>query len=189
MPAVRSQEMRSGIGRTLGWAVLFLSTHVPVWGADIVELVPVVRKSKITLSFRMTDAFTDEVERSVASGLPVTFRYTVQLKKVRTLWFNQKVAEREIRTTVTYDNLTKRYKLSRDVGGEIQATDVVSDPQSMRRFMVTFESLELFDTSLLEPNSEYYLRVKGVIRDRNLFLFIPWDVGSGWEKKYFTYLP
>ena len=66
---------------------------------------------------------------------------------------------------------------------------MLSDPEAMRRFMVTVESVDLFDTALLEPNGEYYLRVKGVIRDRNLFLFIPWDVGSGWEKAFFTYLP
>jgi hypothetical protein len=125
----------------------------------------------------------------VASGLPVTFRYTVELKRVRTVWLNQKVTTRSIHTTVTYDNLTERYKLSREIDGEIDATGVVEDVEAMRRFMVTMESMELFDTSLLEPNGEYYLRVKGVVRDRNLFLFIPWDVGSGWEKQYFTYLP
>jgi hypothetical protein len=181
--------MGSNVGKVLCWTVLFLAVEIPVWGADIVELVSVVRKDKILVSFRMTDAFSDEVERAVESGLPVSFRFIVQLKKVRTVWLNQKVTTREISTTVTYDNLTERYKLSLEIDGEIQATDVVSDPEGMRRFMITLESLELFETSILEPNGEYYLRVKGVVRERNLFLFVPWNVGTGWTKKYFTYLP
>jgi hypothetical protein len=161
----------------------------PAWGTEIVDLIPVVKGNAIEVSFGLSDAFGEEVERAVASGLPVSFRFTVQLKKVRTLWLNQKVATQTIRTTVTYDNLTERYRLSKEIGDEIVATEVFSDPEAMRRFMVTMESLQLFDTSLLEPNGEYYLRVKGVVRDRNLFLLIPWDVGSGWMKAYFTYLP
>lgn len=181
--------MGSRTGTAFFLAVLFLAGGLLAWGADIVELVPLVRRDKIVVSFRMSDAFGEEVERAVASGLPISFRYTVQLKKVRTLWLNKNVATRHLRTTVSYDNLTERYRLSREIDGDIESTDVVSDPEAMRRFMVSFEAMELFDTSLLEPNGEYYLRVKGVIRDRNLFLFIPWDVGSRWEKSYFTYLP
>ena len=181
--------MGAKLGQRLNWVVLFFAVGHPAWGAEIRELVPVIRQDKISVSFRMTEAFSEDVERAVASGLPVTFRYTIQLKRVRTVWLNQKVTTRHIHTTVTYDNLTERYKLSREINGEIDATEVVSDVAAMRRFMVTMESMELFDTSLLEPNGEYYLRVKGIVRDRNLFLFIPWDVGSGWEKRYFTYLP
>jgi hypothetical protein len=176
-------------GRAVHVTTLLLAGCLPAWGAEIVDLVPVVKKDTIEVSFHMTGAFSEEVERAVASGLPVSFRFTVQLKKVRAVWLNKKIETRHIRTTVTYDNLTERYKLSQEIDGEIVVTDVVSDPEVMRRFMVTVESLELFDTALLEPNEEYYLRAKGVIRDRNLFLFIPWDVGSGWRKAYFTYLP
>jgi hypothetical protein len=181
--------MGSRLSLALSLIVVALAGNLPAWGAEIVDLVPVVSGNTIQVSFRMSGAFSEEVERAVASGLPVTFRFTVQLKKVRTPWINEKVATRTIRTTVTYDNLTERYKLSRELDNEIVATEVLSDPEAMRRFMVTMESLQLFDTSLLEPNGEYYLRVKGVIRDRNLFLLIPWDVGSGWMKAYFTYLP
>ena len=171
------------------YILILLLAGSPAWGAEIVELVPLHRRDKVLVSFRMTEAFGEEVERAVASGLPVTFRYTVELKMVRTAWLNRKVTTRHVRTTVIYDNLTERYKLSREVDGEMNASDVVSDPESMRQFMVTFDALELFDTSVLEPNGEYYVRVKGVVRDRNLFLLIPWDVGSGWKKAYFTYLP
>ena len=181
--------MDSNFGLKLGTLVLFLVGALPAWGADIVELVPVHRGDKIYVSFRMTEGFSDEVGRAVAAGLPVTFRYTVELKKVRAVWLNEKITTRHIRTTVAYDNLTERYKLSREIDGETDASDMVSDPEAMQRFMLTLDALELFDTSVLEPNGEYYVRVKGVVRDRNLFLLVPWDVGSRWKKAYFTYLP
>ena len=180
--------MGSRLSGALGLMVVVLGGG-PARGAEIVDLVTVVKKDAIAVSFRMTEAFGEEVERAVASGLPVSFHFTVELKKVRTLWINRKVAARHVRTTVVYDNLTERYKLSREIDGEMDATGVVSDPEAMRRFMVSFESTELFPASLLEPNEEYYVRVKGLVRERNLFLFIPWDVGAGWKRAHFTYLP
>ena len=176
--------MGSGRVTTVGEVV-----ELALRAAEIVDLVPLYRKDKVRVSFEMRDAFTEDVEQAVASGLQLSFQYEVQLKRVRTMWLNQKLLARRIRNTVTYDNLTKRYKLAREIDGRIVATEVVSDPQAMRRFMTKFENLELFDTSLLEPNEEYYLRVKGVVKERNLFLFIPWDIGSGWKKSYFTYIP
>jgi hypothetical protein len=79
--------------------------------------------------------------------------------------------------------------MSRTIDEELDRSAVVSDPESMHDFMTRFDSLDLFPVSVLEPNGEYYLRVKGVIKERNLFLFLPWDIGSGWKKAYFTYLP
>lgn len=166
-----------------------LSAHVSAAGAEIVELAPVIKRGKILVSFRLTGAFTEDIERAVASGMPVSFRYSIELKRVRAIWLNKRVASHELLTTVVYDNLTERYKLSRAVDGKLDRTEVVSDPVAMRRFMTELEALELFDASQLEPNGEYYVRVKGVTRDRNLFLFIPWDIGSGWENAYFTFLP
>jgi len=192
--ATRREVVRAPFAKASGARALAACSFVLLWcggaeAAGIVDLVPLVRKHAIRVSFAMRDAFSPDVEQAVASGLQVNFDYEVQLKKVRTLWLNQKLVSRRIRTTVVYDNLTKRHKLTREIDGQIVATEVVSDPEVMRRFMTRFENLELFDVALLEPNSEYYLRVKGVVKERNFFLFIPWDFGSGWTKSYFTYIP
>jgi hypothetical protein len=168
---------------------IILAGHLPALGAEIADLGLLIKNDKIFVTFRMTDAFNEDIGRAIASGMPVSFRYEVQLKKVRTIWFNRKVLTRRITNTVTYDNLTERYTLSQDIDGEIVATAVVADASEMMQFMTNVDNLDLFDVSLLEPNSDYYLRVKGLVKERNLFLFIPWDQDSGWQKTYFTYLP
>lgn len=184
-----SSERQMRRARIAAVSLAVLAGSVAARAAEIVDLFPLVKNDKVRVSFTMTEAFSEEVERAVASGLPVSFNYTVELKKVRTLWLNQKLATRSLRTTVSYDNLAQRYKVSLEMDGQIVATHVLADPEAMRRFMTHFENLELFLTSLLEPNSEYYLRVKGMIRERNFFFIIPWDVGSGWKKSYFTFIP
>lgn len=174
----------------VAWApVLALALTSTSSAAEIVDIVPVVRDHGIHVSFRVEDAFTDDIIQAIETGLEVSFRYNVELKRVRRVWFDEKAASRRIQTTVSYDNLTKRYSMTREIDGEIDVTEVADNPEAMRRFMTTFESLLLFDVSSMETNEEYYLRVNGVMRDRNVLLLIPWDVGADWREAHFTYLP
>ncbi|HSF16817.1 MAG TPA: DUF4390 domain-containing protein [Vicinamibacteria bacterium] len=184
-PEVRLDRVPLVIGLT---TLSLLMTSISAPAAEIKDLVPVVRGERIFVSFRLDQAFTEEIEHAIATGLEVSFRYNVQLKRVRGIWFDREVAARQIVTTVAYDNLTKRYSFTREIDGEIDATDVASDAETMRRFMTRFDSLGMFDVSLMEPNGEHYLRVNGVIRERNLLLLIPWDVGAGWKEAHFTYV-
>lgn len=196
MPSLRESHRAGRRAGPRHWArigtaaLAVLAGSATARAAEIVDLFPLVKNGKVRVSFTMTEAFSEEVERAIQSGLPVSFNYTVELKKVRTLWLNQRLATRSLRTTVSYDNLGQRYTVSLELDDQILATQVLADPEAMRRFMTRFENLELFPTSLLEANGEYYLRMKGVIRERNFLMIIPWwDVGSGWKKSYFTYIP
>lgn len=173
------------------WAALILgAVAVPAGeAAEIVDLAAVVRGGHVHVSFRVEDAFNEEIERAIEAGLEVSFRYNVQLKRVRGIWFDALIAERRVATMVSYDNLTKRYSLTREIDGEIDQTAVVADADAMRRFMTSVETLPVFEVSLIVPNEEYDVRVKGVMRDRNVLLFIPWDVSAGWKETHFTYLP
>jgi len=167
---------------------LLVVAAAPLESAAIEDLVPLVRSDGVFVSFRAGDAFDEDIDHAILTGLQVNFRYNVELKRPRGIWFDAQVARREISTTVTYDNLTQRYKLTREIDGKIDATEVVADAEAMRRFMTTFESLRLFELSELEPNDSYSIRVRGVMKDRNLLLLIPWDVSTSWKEARFDYV-
>jgi hypothetical protein len=181
--------MKRRVLNTMGGYLLALALSSTISAAEIVELVPVVRSDGILVSFGVDDAFDEDIAQAIDSGLEVSFRYNIELRRVRRAWLDEKEASRQIRTTVAYDNLTKRYSLTREIDGEIDATELVDNPDAMRRFMTTFESLLLFDVSSMEANEEYYLRVNGVMRVKNVLLLIPWDVGADWREAHFTYIP
>ncbi|GMR24567.1 MAG: hypothetical protein BMS9Abin37_3127 [Acidobacteriota bacterium] len=181
--------MKRRVLKTIAGCAFALALSSMISAAEIVELVPVIRSEGILVSFRVEDAFDEEILQAIESGLEVSFRYNVELRQVRRAWLDKKTASRQIQNTVAYDNLTKRYSLTREIDGEIDATELVDNPDAMRRFMTSFESLLLFDVSFMEPNEEYYLRMNGVMRDRNLLLLIPWDVGADWREAHFTYIP
>ena len=156
--------------------------------AQVVDLVSLVRGGNLHVSFLVEDGFPEEIERDIETGLEVSFRYNVELKRARRIWPDALIAKRQVRTMVSYDNLTKRYSLTREVDGEIDKTAIVADTDAMRRFMTSVESLSVIEVSVMEPNDKYYLRVNGVMKDRNLLLFIPWDISASWKESRFTYL-
>lgn len=174
------------------WAIVaagFCSFSPIAVAAEIVDLLPVVKDGRVLVSFEVRDAFEEDIQREIDSGLPVTFRYKIELKRVRRFWVNRKVTVRIVETTVSYDNLTKRFSLTRAIDGEVDASEITMDVAAMRRFMTFFEFLPLFDTGLMRRDEEYYLRVNGVMKERNRFFFIPWDRKAGWTKAYFTFMP
>jgi Domain of unknown function (DUF4390) len=173
----------------LSIALLLAGSAKGARAAEIADLQPVVRSNAVFVGFHVTGAFDEDIEHAITTGLEVTFRYNVELKRTRAIWFDSRVGKSEIRTTVAYDNLTKRYKLTREVDGKIDATEVMADADAMRRFMTTFDALRLFELADLEPNEAYYVRVKAVLRERNLLLLIPWDVGTDWKEAPFNYVP
>jgi len=181
--------MKRRVQKMIAGCAFALALASTISAAEIVELVPVIRGEGILVSFRVEEAFDEDIVQAIETGLEVSFRYHVELRRVRRGWFDEKTASRLIQTTVVYDNLTKRYSLTREIDGEIDATKLVDNPDAMRRFMTSFESLLLFDVSFMEPNEEFYLRANGVMRDRNVLLLIPWDVGADWREAHFTYLP
>jgi len=181
--------MKRSLRYTVAAWVVVSGTAMQLHGADIVDLVPVIRDNGVLVSFRVEDAFDDDIAHDIETGLPVTFRYNIELKQVRAMWFDEKLSFRRILTTVAYDNLTQRYSLTRAVDGEIDHTEIVADVSAMQRFMTTFDSLKLFDVSRMSGNEDYYLRVSGVMKQGNLLLLIPWDTGTGWHEAHFTYLP
>lgn len=187
-------SLHSGLRRAFlvagAWTLVSACVGMPTaLAAEIVDLLPVIKQGRVLVSFEVEDAFDDDIERAIESGLPVTFRYKIELKRVRRFWMNAKVSVRIVETTVSYDNLTERYSLTRSIDGEVDASEITMDTNAMRRFMTYFEFLSLFDTDTMKPDDEYYLRVNGVMRERNRFFFIPWDRKAGWTKAYFTFMP
>jgi hypothetical protein len=58
-----------------------------------------------------------------------------------------------------------------------------------RRRGLPFARLPLFRTAALEPNAEYYVRVRAQTRPRNSLFALPWQRGGVLGSAKFTFLP
>jgi hypothetical protein len=145
-----------------------------VCAAQAIQVTPLTRDDRVLVSFKLTNVFTNEVVAAIHSGLPITFIYDVQLKRGVTLWLDRTIAAATVSATVRYDNLTRRYFVTRREDGHLERAETLDREESARERLTQFERLPLFSSATLEPNAEYYLRVRAHTTPRNASFVWPW---------------
>jgi hypothetical protein len=158
--------------------------------ADSSRLTPLVRDGELLVSFVLEDGFTDDVRAVIKSGLRTTFVYSIELRMVVPGWIDRTIATTTISNSAEYDNLTRRHTLQRTIDGRVDqnASQVVEEERLVRDFMTTFSRLALFRNTKLEPNREYYVRVRARAYPSNGSFLWPWSTGLLAQAK-FTFIP
>ncbi|MGE3844395.1 MAG: DUF4390 domain-containing protein, partial [Vicinamibacterales bacterium] len=95
----------------------------------------------------------------------------------------------QVAAAVKFDNLTRQYHVSISRNGRVEDSRVTADAEEARRALTVFSRLPLFSTSRLEPNSEYYIRVRVRTRPHNALFVLPWDRDGLLGSATFTFLP
>jgi hypothetical protein len=157
-------------------------------GADPFRVIPLVRDQMVLVSFDLADGFTDEVRAAIKSGLQTTFTYTVELRAEAPLWIDRMIASAIVTTSVHYDNLTRRHTVVRTLDGRVEETRVTEEENLVKQLMTNFDRVALFRTSILEPNREYYVRVRAQVRPQSGGMLWPWSSGRSTQTK-FTFIP
>jgi hypothetical protein len=159
-------------------AVLALGAFLLVGAAQAsaqqIHVTPLTREDRVLVSFRLTDVFTEEVRAAIHSGLTIAFVYDVQLKRGVALWLDRTISAATVTATVRYDPLTRRYLLTRREDGRIDKVETVEREDIVREWLTAFDKLPLFSAAALEPNAEYYLRVRAHTTPRNAAFVWPW---------------
>ena len=156
-------------------------------GPDL-KVTPLQRDGQVFVSFELSEGLTPEVRDAIQSGLPTTFLYEIELRQGSAL-FDHTVASVTIAASVRFDNLTRRYQMSRTVDGRVQDARPTEDQDAVREWMTRFERVPVSTTAALEVNAEYYVRVRASARPRNAWLVWPWASGSVLGNAKFTYIP
>ena len=174
-------------GRLL--AIVLVAFFADAGGERAVEVGAVARDGHVYVSATASDALMRDLEEAIQSGLATTISCETDLREERGIWFDRTLASATVSAGVQYDTLTRRYQLSRSVDGRLADSRVSGDKGDVKRFALGFDRLPLFGTGGLEPNAEYYVRVRVRTRPRVTFFFWPWgrDAASGVAR--FTFIP
>jgi hypothetical protein len=160
-------------------SALALVAATPVFAqtGNSLRIVPLVREDRVLVSFDLQDGFTDEVRAAIKSGLKTTFTYDIDLRLDVPGWVDRTIGTSTIGASVEYDNLTRRYAVSRVVDGHVDDTKVTEDERVAREYLTSLAHAPLFRTSVLEPNRDYYIRIRATARPSNGSIL--WPFGSG----------
>ena len=140
------------------------------------QVTPLQRDGEVLVSFKLDEALTDEIRAAIQSGLTVKFSYKVELRRSAPGWFDRTVGDAVVvGASVKFDNLTRRYSVSRTIDGRMDWADTTQKEEDAWRWLTDdFARLSLFRNVPLEPNAEYYVRVRANATPRNAAFLWPW---------------
>ncbi len=125
---------------------------------------------------------------ALETGIPASVRFTVELWQYGRFWFDRLLATKVIERTVTYDVLTKEYRVT-TVKGEERLPQITKTLKEAQRVLTTLREPKFAPFATLKPDDLYYVRVRGEIQsaqDSSIARFLPF-VSSGrdessWER-------
>lgn len=159
-------------------AVLLSSLLAAVPADQTLQVAPLPRDGKVLVTFKLNHELTDDIRAKIHSGMLVSFIYKVDLRRGSSVWFDRTIASAVVKATVRYDNLTRRYHVTRSIDGRLGAGGAdTTDSEEVAWAWLTseFERLPLFSSVRLESNAEYYVRVSAHAAPRNASFVWPWQ--------------
>jgi hypothetical protein len=157
-------------------AFVFLSVVALSASGQSLQVVPLPRDGELLVSFKLGEALTDDIRVAIHSGLTISFVYKVDLRRGSAAWFDRTIASAVVTATVRYDNLTRRYHVTRLIDGLIDVADKIDREEVAWAWLTShFNRLPLFRSVALEPNGEYYVRVRAHTTPRNASFLWPWQ--------------
>lgn len=148
------------------------------------RVVPLVRDDQVLVSFTLADGFTEEVRAAIQSGLKTTFTYSTELRLDVPGWVDRTMATSTATSSVEFDNLTRRYSLTRTIDGKMVDTRTADDERAVRQWLTVLQRLPLFRTWVLEGNREYYVTVRATARPSNGSILWPFSSGTSGSAKF-----
>ena len=157
-------------------SVLILLVVASAAGAQTLHVAPLPRDEQIYVSFRLEQELTDEIRSKIHSGMNVSFIYKVDLRRASALWRDRSLGSTEVRASVRYDTLTRRYTLTRSLDGRMGGVETTDNEEFAWKWLTSnFERLPLFRSVSLESNAEYYVRLSAHTAPRNASFVWPWQ--------------
>lgn len=153
------------------------------------QVIPLSRDGEVLVSFNLGEALSEDVRAAIQSGLTVRFVYTVDLRRSAAVWFDRTIASAVVTASVRYDTLTRRYHMARSVDGRMDWADTTDDEDAAWSALThDFVRMSLFHGIQLEPNAEYYVRVRAHTTPRNSSFIWPWEGDDVMGSAKFTFL-
>jgi hypothetical protein len=163
--------------------------QAPATGSQTLQVVPLPRDGEVLVSFKLEETLTEEIRQKIQSGMTIKFVYKVDLLRSSAIWFDRTIASAQVAATVRYDTLTRLYHVSRTRDGRTEWADTTPrEDLAWSTLTRDFARLSLFRGASLEPNAEYYVRVRANASPRNASFVWPWQGDDAMGLAKFTFV-
>ncbi len=174
--------------RRFGVLMLLWSAAAATLLAADVRVTPLVSEGRVYASFAAPDSYTPEVREAVQSGLPTTLTFFVELRQASVIWFDHTVASVTVASSIKYDTLTRAFLVSKMTDGQVFSSRGTDKEADVRAWATEFERVSLSNGDNLEPNGEYYVRVRMRTTPRRSLSIWPWSRDDAAGRADFTFI-
>ena len=144
--------------------------------SQTLRVTPLPRGEELLVSFQLEQELTPDLRQKIHSGLQVRFVYKVDLKRNSSIWLDRTMATAEVTATIRFDNLRRRYDLSRMTDGkDLKVSSTDSEEVAWSWVTSQFERMQLFRGVRLDSNAEYYVRVRVHTAPQTAAFVWPWQ--------------
>lgn len=160
--------------------------------ASIYDMAVMNSDEHLLLYFRIKDAFTEEMEKGIESGIPITLTYYIALFQNRVNLTKKKIDSFDFNQTLSYDTLKEQYSVQLDEEGE--RVVMIKSLEAAKMLMLEVNDLKIFDLENLVSGQKYFVRAKVRLGKKilplNFHYIIPfrnfWEFNTEWSEIEFV---
>lgn len=150
-------------------------------------------RDDLLIYFDVKQAVTPKINQAVLNGIPTTFSFYITLYKTGDSWFDKKISDIQIKSTLTYNSLKKEFSVLRPWKNEIPV--ITPSFEEAKSLMTEIDNLTIIPLNQLVKGDKYQLRIKAELDKITLplslhtvFFFVSfWDFETNWYLINFTY--
>jgi len=164
------------------------------------DQLPVIENIKLAntrddllIYFDVKKAFTPKINQTLMNGIPSTFSFYITLYKTDVSWFDKKISDIQVKSTLKYNSLKKEFLILRPWKKE--KSIVTQSFEEAKSLMTEIDNLTIIPLNKLIKGDKYQLRIKAKLDKVTLplslhtvFFFVSfWDFETNWYLINFTY--
>lgn len=143
--------------------------------------------------FNVRNAFNDKITQAIQNGIPTSFSFYISLYATSDSWFDNKIADVAIKSTIKYNSLTKEYTVNRPWKEE--KPGVTQSFEKAKAWMTEIDNLKVVPLDRIEKGGKYQIRIKAEMDKVTLplslhyvFFFVSfWNFETDWYLINFIY--
>lgn len=121
---------------------------------------------ELLLYFGVREPFTQEMEKGIKNGIPVTFSFYIVLHQKRTGWFDKEIVSHHFERSLEYDSLKDEYKVR--MTGRQDRTVTRTSLEDAKDLMKEVNDFAVIDLAKLESGGNYSINAKVSLEKKTL---------------------
>ncbi len=168
----------------LAWSrFLFLGLLFAATGEPAIEDLQVTTDGgQVLVGFHLANGLDAETRERIASGLPTSFIYELELKRDRKHWWDRGLDSTILEVVAMYNAVTREYLVNTKHGGRLIESRTVRDEVELERAMTLFERFPAFTLEGDRDNARFLVRMRVDLGSGSLLGFIPYQRSTPWEE-------